>query len=266
MRSRVRCGLLVSLLLLPASCAAPPRAAAPPVADAPAVYRSVHIDTLTPAKADVFEGARREWVDALKRANTSDGRGLFVQVEPDRFYTIRPFATFGSFDTRGAEIEKSLKRVPKEASDRYDRGDAALAFPHASEIWKIDDELSYRPAEGALTEKAAACGAVIVDDVRPDPESSRRFDGALEEIHKALSRARYPLTRLVFNTVYGAGHVYTLVLAPSREAWSAAPDVEAAVASVLGAARARELVATAEGSVEKHETHAMVVRHDLTWP
>src|SRR5690349_11759579 len=81
-----------------AACAPSPKSA-PRAAEAPR-YRTVHIDTLAPEKAAQFEAARREWVEELRRAHASDLRGLFLQVDRDRFYTIRPFATFASLDTR----------------------------------------------------------------------------------------------------------------------------------------------------------------------
>jgi hypothetical protein len=269
------CARFAFLAALPVACAAPspppPTAPAPPSAVAPDAgppsYRSVHIDTIAPGKFPQFEAARREWVDVLRRANATDGRGLFVEVDGDHFYTLRPFAQFGGTAERARMIEESMKRVPKEAGDRYDRlCDTALVFPHTSEVWQIDDDLTYTPAVAAPTEATAACGTLVLDDVRPDPDSEERFSSATQAINKALAQAKYPLSRLAFRTVYGAGHFQTMVLAPSKEALDAAPSVETAVAGVLGAARARELLAQTGASVEKHATHPIVLRHDLTWP
>jgi hypothetical protein len=190
-----------------------------------------------------------------------------VQVDADRFYTLRPFSAFASFDTRIAAINAALAHVPKEAAERYDRdSDTALVFPHASEIWEVDDDLSYLPAEGALTEATAAVGRLVLEDVRPDPASEDRYASARGEINKALAEARYPLTLRSFRCVYGAGHTATFLLAPSREALDAAPPADAVVARLRGAPRAAELSAAVDASVAKRETHALVVRHDLTWP
>jgi hypothetical protein len=267
------------LLALLGACAAPvaapavgPGTAAPSTSTvAPdgssAHYRSVHIDTLAPDKLGQFEGGRRAWVAELRRANVSDGRGVFLQVEGNRFYTVRSFATFGSFDTRVATINAALARVPKEAAERYRRdSDESLVFPHLSEIWEVDDELSFVPAEGALTETTAAVGSLVVDDVRPDPGSEERYRKAHAEINLALAAIRYPLTRRSFDCVFGAGHLTTLVLAPSKEALEAAPTLEAAVARARGPARAAELTAAIASSVERSEAHSLVVRRDLTWP
>jgi hypothetical protein len=229
----------------------------------------VHIDTLTPGTLPRFEAGRVAWVEALRRANVTDGRGVFLQVDGTRFYTLRPFATFASFDTRVDAINAALARVPKEAAERYDKdSDESLVFPHTSEIWKVDDELSFTPAqpERALSEATAAVGTLVLDDVRPDPASEERYWAARGEINKALAEARYPLTLRSFRCVYGAGHVATLVLAPSSEALEAAPAVADAVARVRGRARADELTAAIGSSVERTASHAFVVRHDLTWP
>src|SRR3954453_11496642 len=98
--------LLAALPAVLLACAPAQPAAAPSLAAATApleaTYRSVHIDTIAPGKMEQFEGARRAWIEEMKRAHANDGRGLFMQVGTNRFYTIRSFAQFGDFDTRGA--------------------------------------------------------------------------------------------------------------------------------------------------------------------
>jgi hypothetical protein len=228
-------------------------------------YRAVHIDTIQPGKLAQFEGARREWVAELLRDRATDGRGLFVQVGDSRFFTLRAFSRFGDFDTRGAAIERSLSAVPKAAAERYDElSDTALAFPHTSEIWTLEPELSYALEGSALTERAGACGRVEVEDVQADTDSEKRYEDAVKEINAALRAARYPLTRLTFTTRFGAGHVYTFWLARSPAELAAAPEIQAAVAAVKGAARASELAAAQKTSVVHAESWPIVVRHDLT--
>jgi hypothetical protein len=228
-------------------------------------YRAVHIDTIQPGKFAQFEAARREWVAELLRDRATDGRGLFVQVGDSRFFTIRTFSRFGDFDTRGAAIERSLSAVPKAAAERYDElSDTALAFPHTSEVWSLEPELSYALEGGALTERAGTCGRVEVEDVQADIDSEKRYEDAVKEINGSLRAARYPLTRLTFATRFGAGHVYTFWLARSPAELAAAPDVLTAVATVNGVARASELAASQKASVVHAESWPIVVRHDLT--
>lgn len=230
-------------------------------------YRSVHIDTLAPDKVARFEAGRRAWVAELRRAGVTDGRGVFLQVDGDRFFNLRPFATFASFDTRVDAINADLARVPKEAAERYDKeSDESLVFPHTSEIWKVDDDLSFTPAQGALTESTAAVGTLIIDAVRPDPASEDRYWKAHGEINRALAEAKYPLTLRAFRCLYGSGHLTTLVLAPSREALDAAPTIEAAVATVRGALRAADLTMAVQSATVWTAKHPLVVRHDMTFP
>jgi hypothetical protein len=239
---------------------APKAPAAPP-------YRAVHIDTLSPDRVAQFESGRRAWVAELRKVGASDGRGVFLRVGDHRYLNMRPFSAYASFDTRVDGINAALARVPKEAGEAYDRdSDQALVFPHTSEIWRVDDDLTYVPAQGALTEYTAAVGRIVLDDVRPDPVSGDRYWNARGEIDKALAAAGYPLTLRTFRCSFGAGHLVTLVLAPSQAVLDAAPTQEAAVARVLGAAKAAELFAAVDASIVKRETELLVVRHDLTWP
>jgi len=261
----MRAILLVPVVVGSIACGgSAPRVVTPaPRADAP--YRAVHIDTLAPDKVERFVAARAAWKGELEKAGASDGRGVFLQVGDHAMYTVRSFAAFADFDTRGDAIDRSLAKVPKAASDAYDQGaDSSLVYPHTSEVWQVDPQLSYAPASGALTEATAAVGRLVLDDVRPDPASRDPYWDAIDEQNQALAAAHYPLTRIGFRTMFGAGHVITLWLAPSQQALDTAPSVEAAVASVRGAERAKQLAATIAGAIVHHDEQPVVVRHDLT--
>jgi hypothetical protein len=262
-----------ALSTLCAACAASPRASptlsaagpTPPSTTQPDEYRSVHIDNIGPGLLAQFEGARRDWLAELRRANATDGRGVFLQVGPSTFYTVRSFAKFGDFDTRGDAIERSLAAVPKAAAERYDAlSDTSLVFPHTSEVWGVEADLSYAPSGGGVTQRTAACGRLVLEDLRPDPPSEKRYEGATVEMNHALAEARYPLTRATFRTVFGAGRLVTMWLAASREELDGAADVEVAVAAVRGRERAAELSAACDASIVHRETLPLVVRHDLT--
>jgi hypothetical protein len=250
-------------IVIVAACGGTHRAAdAPAPAD---VYLSVHEDHLAPDKVAQFVEARRAWVAELERANASDGRGVFVQVGDDAMFTMRRFTRFADFDTRNAAIDRSLAKVPKAAADAYDRGaDTSLVFPHTSEIWKLDPDLSYAPAAHALDEATAGAGWIVLDDVKPDPDDEDAYGQAVAAEDQALAAARYPLTRLGFRTTFGAGHVITLWLAPSVAARDAAPAPEDAVAAALGADRAKALEARVAGALVHRERRPLIVRHDLT--
>jgi hypothetical protein len=259
----VRSLIVVPLVVGSIACGAQRQTPAP--AAGPPAYRAVHIDTLAPDKVERFVAARRAWVAELARDHANDGRGVFVQVGDHTMYTIRAFATFADFDTRGEAIERSMANVPEAASDAYDAGaDSSLVFPHTSEVWQVDPALSYAPASGAVTEATAAVGRIVLDDVRPDPTSGDRYWGAVGDEDAALAEAHYPLTRLGFRTTFGAGHVITLWLAPSQAVLDGAPSVEQAVASVRGAERAAAIEAQLAGAIEHRTTEPVTVRHDLT--
>lgn len=174
---------------------------------------------------------------------------------------MRRFSAWADFDTRNDRIERSLAKVPEAASAAYDRdSDDSLVYPHTSEIWELDPDLSV----GGLDEATAGAGRIVWDDVKPDPPSEDRYGKAVAAEDDALARAKYPLTRLGFRTRFGSGHVITLWLASSAEARDAAPSVLAAVASVVGAPRAAELEAQIAGAIVHRDEQPFVVRHDLT--
>lgn len=256
------------LLLAPAllSCAQPPAAASPAATSASGKdYVAVHIDTVAPALFGQFVDARREWLGELRSHHATDGRGVFLQVGDAAFYTLRHFTSFGDFDTRGEAIERSLAAVPKEAGDRYDHlADTSLVYPHTSEIWVRVADLGYAPASGAVDERSACCGRLVIEDVRTDPASEKTYSDASSAVDVALAEAGYPLTRITYRTVFGAGHVFTLWLAPSREALDGSPGVLDSVAKVRGAVRATELGAAIDSTVVHRDVHAIVVRHDMT--
>jgi serine/threonine protein kinase len=229
-------------------------------------YLTVHIDTLAPEHRAEFEAARREWVAVLHRAHATDQRGTFYEVADVGFVTMRPFATFADLDARAADRKRALAAVPAEALQRYDaRSDAALGFPHYSEIWQRDDDLGYAPRAGALDEQAANAIEMIVEDVKADSASEREYDATWREIRAALEAAQYPLTRITYETVYGSGRVVTLWLAPSSAALTAT-SVEAALCAQLGDVRAAALLARRDAIVLHREQHRVSRRDDLSVP
>ena len=264
MISAVRFFLPLALPLL-LSCAPRPVSPAPTPAPQTDDYVAVHIDTVSAALFGQFVDARREWLGELRSHHATDGRGVFLQVGDVAFYTLRHFAAFGDFDTRGEAIERSLAAVPKDAAERYDRlADTSLVYPHTSEIWAREAELGYAPAGGALDERSACCGRLVIEDVRADPASEKTYSDATIAIDAALREAAYPLTRVTYRTVFGAGHVFTFWLAPSREALDGSPGVLDAVAKARGTARSAELGAAIDSTVAHREAQAIVVRHDMT--
>jgi hypothetical protein len=269
----VRLPPLAALALLVPACAARTASPAAPRASPPAAppekddYVAVHIDTVAPEHFAQFVDARREWLAQLREHHATDGRGVFLQVGDGAFYTVRHFSAFADFDTRGEAIDKSLAAMPKEAGERYDRlADTSLVYPHTSEVWAREPDLAYAPAwaAGGIDERSAWGGRLVVEDVRADPASEKAYSDATTAIDVALKEAQYPLTRVTYRTVFGAGHVFTLWLAPSREAFDAAPSVADAVAKVRGSAGAAALAAAIDGAIAHRETSTVVVRHDMT--
>jgi hypothetical protein len=232
--------------------------------DAPR-YRTVHIDTVAPEKLAQFADARRAWLDEVRRAGAKDPRGVFLQVGADRFYTLRPFARFAELDTRREEATAALARVPKAAEGTYDRlSDESLVFPHASEIWRVDGDFGYAPPAGPRDETTAACGRLVLEDTRPDPASEEAYAHAWDEVKRALTEARYPLTRVTFHSTYGTGRLVTFWLARSKDELEAAPSVVAAVAAVRGRPKAEELMRAMDRAVVHREVHDVTRRGDLS--
>lgn len=228
---------------------------------------TVHIDTLAPEKAAQFETARRDWVAVLRAHRATDLRGRFYEVRGVGFMTFRPLGSFGELDRRGSERKQALAAVPADKLAAYDRdSDSALAFPHASEIWEIDDDLAYAPPIGALDLATAGHIRMIVEETKPDTASEQAYQNAWNAAKQALVDARYPLTRVTLRSVFGAGRIVTCWLARSADELAAAPAVEAVIAQRLGEPRASELAAAREATVLRSEVRDVIPRPDLASP
>jgi hypothetical protein len=265
--------LFAAVLAACAPASSPPRSVPAGVTSAPAAastaprYRTVHIDTLSPERAAQFVDARHAWLAAVTKAGGVDRRGSYLQVDGDRFFSMRPLARFAELDARGAEYERDLAPVPKSAGEAYDTAsDTALVFPHASEIWRVDDDLAYVPPAGPLDETTACCGRLIVEEARPDPASQERYEKAWAETKAGLAAAKYPLARVTYRSAFGAGRLVTFWFARSNEELAAAPTVEAAIARALGSEKADALKRATEASVVRREEHAVTRRADLSSP
>jgi hypothetical protein len=234
-------------------------------ASKPPALRTVHFDHLDPDRRPQFEDARHAWLRALTAAKMSDERGIFIQVAPSTFLTLHPASNLSDLD----ELQKARRVAPsqlKEAVQKYDRdSDGALVPPHHSELWSSADYLGYRPAQGALDERTFGAGRMLVEEVYPGPRGEPYY-AAWDELRPALEKARYPLTRLSFTTMYGSGKVVTLWLARSRAELEAAPSLPDAVAGVLGKERATALLEQQRSGVASTESHDIARRPDLDSP
>lgn len=260
----------VAAILL-AGCAASPALtpkAEPPVAEeGPPRYRVVHIDVLAPERFASFESARKEWVETLARVHGSDLRGAYFEMEHVGFLGVRPMHRFAELDARKSSVEAAMRTVPKAAGDAYDAAsDAALIYPHTSEIWRLDDELSYAPPAGALTETSAGFFTLSMLEVKADAASEETFWSASKDLLGALATVNFPLQRLTFETSYGTGRVYALWLAPTRAAFDAAPTVERALGDALGEEKAKALLAKLSSAVLKETKVNVIRRRDLDSP
>ena len=243
-----------------------PTAVAPTI-PARASRFTVHIDTLAPDKAAQFEAARRDWVGVLRAHRATDLRGRFYEVKGIGFLTLRPFANFADLDRRGPERKQALAAVPPDKLAAYDRdSDSALAYPHASEIWELDEDLAYAPEIGALDLTTAGYMRMIVEEMKPDTASEAAYQAAWTATRQALVAAKYPLTRVTLRSVYGAGRTITCWLARSPDELAAAPAVGTVVVDKLGEAKAAEIDAAMRETVIHADVREVIPRPDLASP
>ncbi|MFI5299001.1 MAG: hypothetical protein ACHREM_12970 [Polyangiales bacterium] len=256
----------IAALSLSSSCGASTPAGSVPIAGGAwpgTPYVTVHIDTLLPDKAPQFMSARRAWVDELERAHAADHRGWFFEVPGERVLTMQPLARFADLDGGKADRENALEKVPKAALEKYDRlCDESLAFPHTSEIWRVDADLSYAPADAGIDLVHAGAIRMTLDDVRADTASVSRYDDAWAQVKVALAAAHYPLTRVAFHTVYGSGRRASFWLAKTKAQLDAAPDLT----KTIGLETQAILDSAIAASVLRHEVRDVVPRMDLSSP
>ncbi len=234
------------------------------VANARPRYYAVHIDHLAPGKAKQFEDARRAWVGVLAKHSTTDGRGWLLQLDPSTFYTLRPFDSFAQLDHRRELVTRALASVPAADAKEYDRlCDDALAPPHKSELWQVDEALSYTPATAAPTEETAGYAVVVFEELDPTP-AGEAYEQAWKPVVAALATAGHPITRLAFDSLYGDGRRITVWLARSKEDFDRAPTVEATAARILGREKSDALFKSIKGSVLKTERFETRPRRDLS--
>jgi len=194
----------------------------------------VHVDTLDPEKLAQFEQARVQFVSVLRARHKSDRRGLYIKVGTNTYWSVTSFARWRELEQIGDERAKVTRALARE-SEAYDKlCDETLVFPHASELWREEPALSYVPT-GRRLEDAVQ---VVIEDVKPTAD----YEAAWKPIATALAQAKYPLERRTYFSSYGTGRTLSFWMAPSAAVLKAAPTVEQAVASVVGAERAKALV------------------------
>jgi hypothetical protein len=235
-----------------------------PAFDASAKYRAVHIDTLDPHLQHVFEDARLQWLKVLAAHHTTDGRGFFLQRDGSTLITLHSFNSFTEYDALRAFRATVGERIGpdgEKAGQQYDLGDIAITSPHNSEVWMRNEDFDYHAPAPALNEYSAGYMWMVVEQVHSDD-----YAAAWKEISAALTTAKYPISRIGFFSMLGSGRQIALWLASDREAFRSAGSPEAAVAKVLGQAKADALYLRLKDATSDVVVSELVPRPELRSP
>ncbi|HEY1584396.1 MAG TPA: hypothetical protein VGH63_01840, partial [Polyangia bacterium] len=170
----------------------------------------------------------------------------YMTIGANTYYSVGSFARWRDLETIGDERAKTSASLPSEAR-QYDRlCDETLAFPHTSEIWREEPELSYLPTGRRLTEAVQ----LVIEDVKPTAD----YEAAWKPIAAALAQAKFPVERRTFFSSYGSGRTLSFWLAPSAAVLKAAPTLQQALTSVVGEERAQALLAAWRACVLSSQT------------
>jgi hypothetical protein len=213
----------------------------------------VHIDTLDPQKVQQFEGARLAWLQSLTKEGAADAwRGSYYAVDDHAFLSLRPLTRLGDLDPHAMGGPKPSPEAVKAYNDLSDEG---LVFPHFTQVWMADEELSYRPPSHAVALDGHGRGTWVLDAV--EPNRSEAYGQAWAEVHRALASIAYPVAHLCFASRVGDGRTSWLWLARDDASFESAPSFEVALENAVGAARAFELLKELAKAVAATESHAL---------
>ena len=220
--------------------------------------RRVHVDHLDPAKVQQYEQARREWLAWIVEHKAVDPwGGLFLQMGPSTFLTLRPFDRFAELDPAASPVP-----IDGQVRDRYnERSDATLVPPHFNEIWLRQGDLDYQPAPPV--EERRGVGRIVFEQIRLGADDHVE---AWAAIRAELAAAHYPVARIVFSSQFGTGRQVSLWMAPDREVFARTPSIDQVLGRRLGKERAAALLARWRGAVLEREEHDVVARPDLSNP
>lgn len=230
-------------------------------------FRTVHVDTVAPGREGEFEQARLSWLAALAAKQTSDARGVFLQVGGHTYFTLRPFFEFADLDSRGKARTQALAQVDPALRKRYDdKTDATLVFPHRNEIWSIEPSLAYQGLAGATTECRAGAARLVIESLRTAPPFESQYQSIWNEMRDALRKVSYPLSRITYSSTFGDGRLFSFWLSRNREDLAKAPTIEAALREALGPEKASALMRRQADCLVGSETLDVIPRPDLSNP
>lgn len=196
------------------------------------------------------------WVAELREKHKSDRRGLYLKIGSNTYYSVVTFGRWRELD----EVSVFRRKVNAQmgaATDEYTKlCDDSLVFPHTSEIWSEEAALSYVPTGRRLTDAVE----LVIEDVKPTAD----YEAAWKPIAAALAQAKYPVERRSYFSSYGSGRVLSFWLAPSAAVRKTAPTIEQALESVVGAARAQELMAAWRACVSSSQTFEVEPKPEMT--
>jgi hypothetical protein len=196
------------------------------------------------------------YVKKLRERGLTDRRGLYIKVGTNTYYSMVTFARWCDLEARHKVAVATAKKMGADETE-YDKAcDDSLVFPHASEIWSEEKDLSFVPTGMRLSDAVQ----LVIEDVKPTAD----YEAAWKPIAAALAQAKYPLERRTYFSQYGPGRVLSFWMAPSAAVAKAAPTVQQALTSAVGEARAAELVAGWRACVLATQTFAVEPRLDMS--
>jgi hypothetical protein len=247
---RIVVGIIVALSLATITTSAEPR------------RRKVHFDNLAPAKVAQYERARREWLAwVIDHKVVDPWGGYFLQIGTTTFLTVRPFTSFAELDPPSGPQPPIDPVVQARYNERSDEG---LVAPHMTEIWVRQPELDYQPAKPV--NETRGVGRIVMEQVRMVASGADDYFDAWTAIHAELVAARYPIARVAYFSQYGSGRYVSLWIAPTKQAYAAAPSIDRVLEQRLGRDRATALLARWRGAVIDRQELDLIARPDLSNP
>ena len=151
--------------------------------------RWVHVDHVDPARAQLFEQARKRWLARLaqKPRWQPDGRPLFwsgAHGTSNVYFIFHPYATWSDLAARADAAAVTNEAAGQSSVKDYDSADLALVPPHRSELWRRLPQMDFGPVSGAPSELSSRR---LVVEFRHMPTGATNSE--MDELWAAIQRS-----------------------------------------------------------------------------
>lgn len=236
---------------------------APPIAQQPPPFWVVRFVDIEPQKAEQFERALRDRVQAMRRLKLGPEWTWYATRRSNFTYTFaHPMKSLSEIDALWKRIYQPEDVLNESTIQRLLSRERAAIRRHHSELIQLLESWSYHPKAPAA-QTPPRFQHVVLEWVRPD--RLHQYERVIHRFRQALAKIAHPFGYDAYRIIVGEGSFAYVWMAPSAQQYYAANHLDEVLRRALGQQDADRLLQQWRWCLWRRESYDGTPRPDLSY-